>query len=153
MQANSSNRPNRMTIAVLVLVLLSSGRAMTLWWIGRAGDGGPDDPPAAWLMPLIGDAAVGLTAMLVAALLWRRRNPQTWAIAIAWSAVAAFDALAAYLVEIQSPWPEFFMLELFGRSMFFVAAAMHLVIVGLLFTAPVKADLGVHRHRPQLDDH
>ena len=52
-----------------------------------------------------------------------------------WTALGAFDALAAYVVERQSPWPEFFMLELVGRPMFFAAAAMH-VAIGYLLTRP-----------------
>ncbi len=122
-----------MTLTALrVLVALSIGRAMTIPFIARAGDGGPGDPPDAWLMPLIGDAAIGLTGIGVLALLYRGRTPATWTIAVAWSAIAAFDAIAAFIVDVQVPWPDFFMLELFGRSMFFAAAAMHLVIIWLL---------------------
>lgn len=142
MQANQTP-VSRIMYALIALIVMSGGRAMTLGWIARAGDGGPGDPPAAWLMPLIGDAAVGLAAFVVAFLLWTRPSPTTWAIAIAWSAVAAFDAIAAFVVDVQTPWPEFFMLEIFGRSMFFAAAAMHLLIIGLLFTTTIKARLGV----------
>jgi hypothetical protein len=116
---------------------------MTLPFIHRAGDGGAGDPPAAWLMPLVGDAAVGLSALVVAWLLWKRPAPSTWAIAIAWSAVAAFDALAAYLVDIETPWPDFFMLELFGRPMFFAAAGLHVVIIALLARPESRRHLGV----------
>lgn len=128
---------------IIALTLMSAGRAMTLGWILRAGDGGAGDPPSEWLMPLIGDAVVGLAAIAIASLLWSRPNPTTWAIAIAWSAVAAFDALAAYVVDLRSPWPDFFMIELFGRSMFFAAALMHVIIIRLLFTMPVRDELGV----------
>lgn len=143
MEVNDNGRTTTLMRITLALVVMSAGRAMTLGWIGRAGDGGPGDPPAAWLMPLVGDAAVGLSALVVAYLLWARRSPTAWAVAIAWSAVAAFDALAALLVDLQTPWPDFFMLELFGRSMFVMAAAMHLVIIGLLFTPQLRAQMGV----------
>lgn len=127
----------------LALTALASGRAMTLAFIGRAGDGGTGDPPEAWLMPLLGDAAIGLTAIVVAVLLWTRPSPATWVTAVAWSAIGAFDALAAFVVDVTTPWPEFFMLEIFGRSMFFVAAAMHLVIIGLLTRPEVLARVGL----------
>lgn len=128
---------------LLALTVMASGRAMTLAFVGRAGDGGVGDPPEAWLMPLIGDAAIGLTAVLVALLLWRRRGLATWAIAVGWTAIGAFDALAAFIVELSTPWPEFFMLELFGRSMFFAATAMHLLILYLLADPEIRDRLGV----------
>ena len=134
---------NTVTKLVLALTLMASGRMMTLAFIGRAGDGGPGDPPKAWLMPLVGDATIGVSALAVAALIWKRRTMSTWVVAITWSALGAFDALAAFLVEQSTPWPEFFMLELFGRSMFFAAATMHVVIIALLARHDVRADFGV----------
>ena len=130
------------TTLILLLTLMASGRAMTLAFIARAGDGGPGDPPDAWLMPLVGDAVIGLTALGVALLVWRRRSAMTWSLALAWSAIGAFDALAAYLVDIQTPWPDFFMLELFGRPMFFAAAALHIGIIALLMQPAVRTEFG-----------
>lgn len=123
---------------------MAVGRAMTLAFIGRAGEGGVGDPPEPWLMPLVGDAVVGVTALGVAWLLWKKPAPSSWLVAVVWSAIATFDALAAYLVDVTTPWPEFFMLELFGRTMFFVAAAMHIVIIGLLLRPDVRTDYGVN---------
>ncbi len=128
---------------VLVLTLMATGRAMTLAFIHRAGDGGAGDPPAAWLMPLLGDAAIGLAAPVVAYLLWKRSSPSSWLIAVVWGALAVFDALAAFVVESSVPWPEFFMLEIFGRSMFFLAVGMHLVTLALLFDGDVRAHFGI----------
>ncbi|MGI9596843.1 MAG: hypothetical protein ACR2QK_11825 [Acidimicrobiales bacterium] len=134
---------------VLALTLMAAGRAMTLPFIGRAGDGGAGDPPEAWLMPLIGDAVIGLTALVVAGLIWKRPNPTTWLITVVWSAIAAFDAIAAFIVETSAPWPEFFMLEIFGRSMFFAATALHLVIIYLLTRPDARADFGLPQaHSP-----
>ena len=127
---------------------MASGRAMTLAFITRAGDGGPGDPPEPWLMPLIGDAVIGVAALAVAYVLWKRPQPGSWLIAVVWSSLAAFDALAAYLVDLASPWPDFFMLEVFGRAMFFAAAAMHVVIIGLLLRDDVMAYYRVHRSWP-----
>ena len=126
-----------------VLVLLASGRAMTLAFVHRVGDGGAGDPPDAWLMPLIGDAIVGVSAVAIALLLWRRPSPLVWLAAVVWTAIAAFDVFAAWLVETSSPWPEFFMLELAGRAMFPAAITLHVVIFGLLLMPDVRAQCGV----------
>ena len=128
---------------VLVLTAMAAGRAMTIPFIGSAGDGGPGDPPAEWLMPLIGDAFVGVAALAVLFLLIKRPTPGTWAIAIAWNAVAAFDAIAAFVVNQTSPWPEFFMLEIFGTSMFFAATALHVAAIWLLTLPAVREQSGV----------
>ena len=130
---------------ILALTLMASGRAMTLAYIHRAGEGGLGDPPAAWLMPLVGDAVVGLTALLVFWLLWKWPIAKTWVIAVAWNAVAAFDAMGAYLVEITAPWPEFFMLEMVGRPMFFAATAMHLFLIFLLTRPVILEHYGIDR--------
>ena len=115
---------------------------MTLAFLHRVGDGGPGDPPDAWLMPLVGDAIVGVSALVVAALLWFRPSPVSWLAAVVWTVVAAFDAFAAWLVEISAPWPDFFMLELAGRVTFPAAIALHGVILFLLLQPDVRARQG-----------
>lgn len=98
-------------------------------------------------MPLIGDAVIGLTALLVVLLVWTARSPLSWLIAVVWSAIGAFDALAAWVVEVSAPWPEFFMLETFGRSMFFAAASMHLFIIYMLSRPDILAEFGLAEAR------
>jgi len=142
MQVNLSTQPPALKV-VIALTLMSAGRMMTLAWVSRAGDGGPGDPPAAWLMPLIGDAAIGISALAVAFFLWKRATLATWTISIAWSAAAAFDAIAAFVVNVQSPWPDFFMLKVFGPTMFFAAAALHAAIIVLLAQSTLKQHFGV----------
>ena len=137
MQVNGLNR------ILIVLTLLASGRAMTLAFLHRVGDGGPGDPPDAWLMPLVGDAIVGVSALVVAWLLWRWPSPATWLVAVVWTVVAAFDAFAAWLVEISVPWADFFMLELLGRVMFPAAIALHIVILVLLLQPQIRARYGL----------
>ena len=133
MQATSHDESNGRAILIIrVLTLMAVGRAMTLGWIHRVGDGGPGDPPEAWLMPLVGDAFVGITALMVAMLLFRQLTMRTWTIAVVWTSIAAFDAFAALLVEVSVPWPDFVMLRLFGRGMFVAAAVLHLIVLWLL---------------------
>lgn len=123
----------------LALTLMLAGRAMTLAFIGRAGGGGAGDPPDAWLMPLIGDAVVGLLALPVAYLILRGGGLWAWTAVIAWNVVGIWDALSAWLIHQSEPWPEFFMIETFGQSMFFAAAAVHVVCIALLARAEVRA--------------
>lgn len=127
----------------LVLIVMAIGRAMTIPFIHRAGGGGVGDPPDAWLMPLVGDAVIGLSAVVVAFLVAKVPSPRTWMLTLCWSAIGAFDAGAAYLVEVRSPWPEFFMLELFGRPMFFAAIVLHGGIIALLLRPDALDDFGI----------
>ncbi len=123
---------------MLVLTLMLSGRAMTLAFIHRVGGAMPGDPPAAWLMPLVGDAIIGVTAIWIAFLIVKKTGLWVWVAIIVWNALAIWDALAAFLIHISIPWPEFFMIELAGSSMFFVASIMHLIIIIVACQATVK---------------
>lgn len=114
---------------ILIMTLMMSGRAMTLAFIHRAGGNLSGDPPAAWLLPLIGDAVIGISALWIAYLLLKQRGLWVWTSIVVWNALSIWDSLSAYVVNASNPWPEFFMLQTFGSSMFFVAAAMNFVIL------------------------
>ena len=106
------------------LTLMMSGRAMTLAYIHRAGGDNPGDPPSAWLMPLVGDAVVGLAGLVIAYLIATRRGLAVWTAAIAWNVIGIWDAMSAFVIHNTNPWPEFFMVQIFGGSMFFLASEM-----------------------------
>ena len=59
---------------ILILTLMLTGRAMTVAFIHRAGGNAMGGPPIVWLMPLIGDAVVGLSGLVVAYLIWTCRG-------------------------------------------------------------------------------
>jgi hypothetical protein len=124
---------------MLILTLLLSGRAMTLAFISRAGGTNPGDPPSAWLMPLLGDAVIGVTGLLIAFLILKKQGLWVWVAIIVWNALAIWDALSAFIVHTTNPWPEFFMIRLLGPSMFFAAAAMHLANLVLASRPGVQA--------------
>ena len=126
---------------IWILTLMLTGRAMTLAFIHRAGGGAIGDPPIAWLMPLIGDAVVGLSGLFVAYLFWTRRGLAVWTIVVVWNVVAIWDAMSAYIIHLTNPWHEFFMIQLMGSSMFFLASAMHLVILVLVIRDPLRSEL------------
>lgn len=125
------------------LTLMLSGRAMTLAFIGQVGGPGPGDPPSAWLMPLVGDAIIGIAALGAAYLIWRRAGLLGWTAVVVFHVVAIWDALSAFLVHLSVPWPSFFMVEIFGSSMFFIAAAMHAICLYLLAQRDQRASFGL----------
>lgn len=123
---------------ILILTLLLSGRAMTLAYIHRAGGLESGDPPAAWLMPLMGDAVIGVSALVIAYILWNGKGLWVWTTVIVWNAIAIWDALSAVVIHLTNPWPSFWMLELVGPAMFFAASAMHLTIIVMLCQRAVR---------------
>ena len=127
-----------MRTMMLILTLMLSGRAMTLAFISSAGSGAAGAPPAAWLMPLVGDAIIGVSALFIAYLIWQRKGLWVWVVIIVWNALAIWDALSAYLIHLSNPWPDFFMIQIFGASMFFMASAMHLAIIAMAAQPAVK---------------
>ncbi len=119
-------------IGVALVVLMLAGRAMTLAFIGQVGTGAAGAPPDAWLMPLVGDAVIGLAAPFVAWLVLRGRGLTAFSAVLVWNALGIWDALSALLVHLSVPWPEFFMVQIFGWTMFVAASVMHAgVIVAL----------------------
>lgn len=129
--------------AIFVLTLMLAGRAMTIAFLWRVGGTGQGDPPDAWLMPLLGDVVIGVSALAVAFLIWRRPGPWAWVTVIVWNAIGAWDAISAYLVNLAEPWPEFFMLELIGEPMFFAAALMHVVLLVIAARPPMRESFGI----------
>lgn len=126
---------------MLILTLMLSGRAMTLAFIHRVGGSMPADPPAAWLMPLVGDAVIGVSALWIAFLIMKKTGLWVWTTIIVWNSLAIWDALSAYAIHTTNPWPEFFMINLVGSSMFFAASAMHLTIIILACRPDVREEL------------
>lgn len=112
---------------------------MTLAYVFRAGGPSEGDPPAAWLMPLTGDALIGVSALVVVYLLWKKEGVAAWTAVVVWNSVAIWDALSAFLIHASVPWPSFFMVELFGSSMFFAASLMHAFCLYLVCQKSVRS--------------
>ncbi len=126
---------------IFILTLMLSGRAMTLAFIHRAGETMPGDPPSAWLMPLVGDAVIGVSALWIAYLILKKTGLWVWTAIIVWNSIAIWDALSAFIIHTTNPWPEFFMIDLVGSSMFFAASAMHLTIIVIACRSDVREKL------------
>lgn len=149
-QEPSARRPTVQRTVLVIVTLTLAGRAMTLAFIADAGSGATAAPPAAWLMPLIGDAVIGVSALGAAYLILRGHGPGAWTALVAWNVVGIWDAMAAFVVHQSVPWPEFFMIEVFGSSMFFAAGAMHLLNLWLMTRTGLRAQFGTasrHQHR------
>ena len=121
------------------LTLLMSGRMMTLAYIHRAGGTASGDPPIAWLMPLIGDAVIGLTGLAMAFVLLKKRGLWVWTTFIVWNVIGVWDALSAFIISITNPWPDFFMLKIMGPMMFFGASAIHIILIVLVCRPAIRA--------------
>jgi len=129
--------------ALAILSLMLAGRAMTLAFLTRVGGEGAGDPPLAWLMPLAGDGVIGLSAVAVAVIAWKGRGLLAWTIVVVWNCIGIWDALSAFAIHLTVPWPTFFMVEIFGASMFFAAIAMHLVCLALVSNAQTRRGFGL----------
>ncbi|MFK7930361.1 MAG: hypothetical protein AB8H79_19390 [Myxococcota bacterium] len=117
------------------MTLMLAGRMMTLAFIGQAGSGLEGAPPAGWLMPLVGDAVIGLAAPVIAVLIWTGRGRAALVAITVFHALGIWDALSAWLVHYSVPWPEFFMIQIFGWTMFPMAAVMHAIAAVLVWLA------------------
>lgn len=90
-------------------------------------------------MPLPGDTLIGLSGLWVAYSIARNSGTWVWTAIVTWNAVAIWDALSVFTIHKTSPWPEFFMVELLGSSMLFIAALMHLAVIVLVSHHDVKS--------------
>jgi hypothetical protein len=79
--------------------------------------------------------------LFIAYLIAKNTGPWVLTSIIVWNSVAIWDALAAFVIHTTNPWPEFFMLQLFGPSMFFAASVMHLAIIYLVSRPDVTVRL------------
>lgn len=117
---------------LFISTLMLSGRAMTIAFLGRIGGSQLGDPPLAWAMPLIGDALIGVSGLLMLALIHRSSKLWAWTTLVVWNSIGIWDALSAFAINQTNPWPAFFMLQVFGNSMFFIASAMHALNLWIL---------------------
>ena len=90
-------------------------------------------------MPLVGDAIVGVTGLFIVWLILQKTGLMTWTAIVGWNIIGIWDALSAFMISQTAPWPDFFMLQIFGSSMFFLASAMHALLIWLGFRPEIRA--------------
>jgi len=56
-----------------------------------------------WFVPLTGDAFVGITALIVAGLLWRSQGLAVWTIGIVWHVIGIKDYIAGLQLLVADP--------------------------------------------------
>ena len=69
------------------LTALMVHRLAALFNISDLGEGTPDF----WIVALTGDTFIGVTAPIVAVMLWKNRGLAVWTIAIAWHVIGIKD--------------------------------------------------------------
>lgn len=126
---------------LIFTTLMLSGRAMTIAFIPKIGGGQIGDPPMAWAMPLIGDALIGVSGLLMFVLILKSTSGRSWTTLVVWNCIGIWDALSAFTISQTNPWPDFFMLKIFGHSMFFIACSMHVLNLWILSTPKQKPAL------------
>ena len=83
---SSAIRPMGLWV-VMVLSALMAYRVVALTMMSELGK----TMPVFWSAPLHGDAFIGLTALIVAGLLWRFRGLAVWTIGIVWHVIGFKD--------------------------------------------------------------
>jgi hypothetical protein len=61
--------------------------------------------PQVWIIPFRGDVFVGLTALIIAYLLWKRRGLMPWTIGIVFHVIGMTDFLVAAQLFFLAPMP------------------------------------------------
>ena len=123
---SSAGRPFGLWV-VIVLSALMVYRVTTLMWIPLLGD----TIPEFWIVAFTGDAFVGITALIVAALLWRSRGLAVWTIAIIWQVIGLKDYTVGMQLQFIEPFDPS-MSNTMAMIFFGGGIAVHLVCIYLL---------------------
>lgn len=108
----------------IVLTAVMVWRISALTYLPQVGNG----IPKFWGIAFKGDAFIGITALIVAVLLFRFRNPNIWALGIAWQVAGLADLYVA--IEVQ-------LIHSLGAAPFFVIPTgmlMHSLALYLIWT-------------------
>lgn len=110
---NVSIKENRTPLGLKIAIVLTgvmAWRISALAYLPMVGDSIPEY----WGIAFKGDAFIGLTALIVAFLLFRFRTPSVWALGIAWQVAGLADLYVA--IEVQ-------LIHSLGNAPFFVIPA------------------------------
>ena len=81
-----------MTIRIVALTLLPQ--------VGSS----PVSSPISWIIPFLGDSIVGLTAPILAVLLWWKKGLAVWTTGIVWTVFGTWDLFTGLILENVNPW-------------------------------------------------
>jgi len=95
---SKQSRPRAKTIIIIITAVMTI-RVAAIMFLPEAAR--PESPLVSFLIPFLGDTIVGLTAPIIAVLLWKWNTLGAWTAAIAWHTLAIWDsASAAVLVTV-----------------------------------------------------
>ena len=114
---------------VIVLSALMVFRTLALRRIPNLGETGPEF----WIVAFTGDVFVGITALIVAGLLWRVRGLAVWTIGIVWQVIGLNDFTVAWqLFYIEPPFFDTGNMGNVPLVIFAVGIVVHLLCIYLL---------------------
>ncbi|MCI4644546.1 MAG: hypothetical protein MRY64_07170 [Hyphomonadaceae bacterium] len=93
-------RPKSISILALLIAWMAHRLAMVIF-MDDLGDPGL---PAAWAVVFQFDIAIGVSAPLLAAWLFRGRGLGIWTLAVAWNVFGLASYVAAFILDSVEPW-------------------------------------------------
>ena len=95
---NTLTRPREVTL-IVVLSAIMVYRISTLNAIQFLGS----EAPLGWVVPFTGDAFMGITALIVAYLLLKKRGLAVWTIGVTWQIVGIKDYISGIMLSFVDP--------------------------------------------------
>ena len=102
----------------------------------------PRAAPPDWTIAFLGDFAIGITALFLAYMIWKKPSALLWGILLAWNAVGLFDlfgALSHSFTAPFSPFPEIGINEISIRTILSLNTFVQSVALLVIFRPQVKA--------------
>ena len=102
----------------------------------------PRAAPPDWTIAFLGDFAIGITALFLAYMIWKKPSALLWGILLAWNAVGLFDLFGALSHSFSapfSPFPEIGINETSIRTILTLNTVIQFIAIGLMFRSKVKA--------------
>ena len=102
----------------------------------------PRAAPPDWTIAFLGDFAIGITALFLAYMIWKKPSALLWGILLAWNAVGLFDLFGALSHSFSapfSPFPEIGINEISIRTILSLNTFVQSVALLVMFRPQVKA--------------
>ena len=101
----------------------------------------PRAAPPDWTIAFLGDFAIGITALFLAYMIWKKPSALLWGILLAWNSVGLFDLFGALSHSFSapfSPFPEIGINEISIRTILSLNTFMQSVALIVMFRPQVK---------------
>ena len=101
----------------------------------------PRAAPPDWTIAFLGDFAIGITALFLAYMIWKKPSALLWGILLAWNAVGLFDLFGALSHSFSapfSPFPEIGINEISIRTILSLNTFIQSVALLVMFGPQVK---------------